>query len=259
MRTPKVQREEILVTTLLGNGDLLVNAIKGLSNESLRKTVGSYFGRFDAALCSTEKFSHLSYEQWTRFRDVCADLEIEPVIIYFVRNIGPYLCSIYAHCVRFHREFLPLGQFIESDKFRDLVEPNIGALKNIHAVFNTERIRVLHYETERTRIAAAFISQLNLDVSKFNTLQIDQPVNRSLTDFELSLARKANQYYANLERSAAENLASSLAFTLIYNHPSLPHQHAFPDNSVGSSCSATKPTLIGSTALSLMETTGFRF
>jgi hypothetical protein len=187
----------------------------GSRREKLSSVIESYFGTQPTAIISSEILFSLSASVWQELVEACSAVDAAPDVIVYVRNIYPFYLSSYNQVVKQHGETGSFRHFVENGSVFSYREP----LQFFAKVLGPDRVKVAHYETERTNICRHFLSMISPDADlsklKFDTVR----VNRSLDELELRFMRIANRF-------PAAHLPGELANLLISSEPDRQTQRA---------------------------------
>jgi hypothetical protein len=194
----------------MGNGlpILLFFEHAGSRPERLSSVIESYFGTQSAAIISSEMLFSLSTGGWQELIEACHEVNAEPRIIVYIRNVYPFYLSSYNQLVKQHGETSSFRHFVENNDVISYQAP----LQFFVKAFGRDRVKVAHYESEQTNICRHFVSMLSPDADfaklKFDTVR----VNRSLDELELRFLRIANRF-------PAAHLPGELSNLLISSDP----------------------------------------
>ncbi len=109
----------------------------------------------------------------------------------FVRDIAGHALSVYSQNVRAGHCRLTFTEYVRGDGMPRYRLHYRRRLESMLALFGEDRVRMMHYDSERSDLIGAFLQQeLGLDGTLIERPQRD--VNRSLTRTELAFMRYAN-------------------------------------------------------------------
>lgn len=198
-----------------GNGFLLVDFLSSTNSDSdLDRRVLSYFGQCSIGIISSEYFSELSVHGWKRLYESTIRLGVTLKIIFYVRNVIPYMLSAYdqviKHCVqvRVDRKF-------DQWALNRVQWQHFTVLSNLKDILPKENIRVLHYESNKKDLILSFLAELDI-VSSFdvNQFKLSRQVNRSLNKVERKILIFLNENYSR-------EYANELSYLFITKNPTI--------------------------------------
>jgi hypothetical protein len=174
-----------------GNGLYLFDLlIRRSADHLIDSAVLSYFGEHDSAICSSEFFSHLSADNWTKLLQSTVRVGVQLRVIFYVRNVVPFILSSYDQAIKRHGEFRDFSEWVNLADW-----PNFSSLKAIDDALLKSSLTVLSYDKEKSSLLDSFLKAINLDgqvnVSPENRSRI---VNRSLTKAERDVIKTVNAY-----------------------------------------------------------------
>ncbi len=171
-----------------GNGEMLREAICDERNDVsiIAAVIRSYFGEYSNAICSSELFSEFSSENWRLLADVCRGEGIRLRVVFYVRNVIPFMKSVYDQLIKRH------GLCEDFEVWVDTAEwLHISTLRSLSEVLSSDEVTVVSYEAIKKRVVDSFV-----DLIGVSTLENqDRIVNRSLTGVERSLLRRINREF----------------------------------------------------------------
>lgn len=172
-----------------GNGVAAYNAIQAGEGRL-------YFSNLVAAskkkhiIITSELFQLLNRSQIAEAKSIFSDLNLNPVIIVYVRDLYDILNSTYHQFVKRHlfaRSFREFVMGLQSVQQFDVLD-------NWMSIF--EELVVMHYDVERGSLDKSFLKALKISNGLVPKIK-PNTVNRSLTPFELELLRFVNGLYVN--------------------------------------------------------------
>lgn len=200
-----------------GNGEALFTVLADRRLASARRTrirqalLAHFSDEHTNAVCSSEHFSLLAYEQWLDLFEVANQQGIKVVVCYYVRNLSPFLSSSYDQSIKRHglsitwREFL--SQITTWEHFQ--------ALERLARTPAKDDLRVLSYDNCRGRIVGSFLELLGI-AKDFESSLVEHAnrrvVNRSLTDTERQILRTLN-------KQAGDQYSRMLSDILLKSNP----------------------------------------
>jgi hypothetical protein len=201
-----------------GNGSRLLELLRDRksTDDDLGRLILSYFNGTRRAICSCEGLEDLDQKTWTRFVRLTRDLNVHLEIIFYVRDVIPFLGSGYDQVIKRHGEYRPFAQWVgQADWNHGL------ALKRMAAEIAVHNIHVMHYEEGTRSVVEKFLNVFELDAT-FNVepLYKDAQVNRSLTKRERETLKFANSVLG-------ETYGRDLSDLLIYSNPNATSEPVF--------------------------------
>jgi hypothetical protein len=176
---------------LLDNRSLLHNAISNdkFDEEKIDQFINKYFSLANISICSSEKLISMTNKQWELVKSSCARLEIDIILVPFVRDVGSFFVNLYKESIQFNREECSYPKFIENT---EISYDDIKNVKHIIDIFDADSVRVLQYNESKIETHNNFLKLIGLDDSSFEKPLLSNDINRSLSDFELDLLRIIN-------------------------------------------------------------------
>ena len=174
---------------------------------SLASKIESFVESAEEAILSSEEFSQLTVEEWRRLDSVASGKGIEVRVVFFVRDVLPFMLSAYDQGIK--------GGWIATE-FADFAATadwmHATALRNLAKAFPADRLRVRHYDSERQNLLRSFFEAVGVSSPQLAPLagKIGS-LNRSLTreerDLLLHINRKQNyrQFSEALNRGLQES------------------------------------------------------
>lgn len=216
--SPDVEGPHETADNISGNGAKLIQACMS-HDPNLAGLIEAYFNGAQAALISTELIYNLSADSLQLLADCCSESRINVSIIVFVRNVGPFLWSAYLQLAKNHLATYSFEEYVlRVGRF-----PLAEYMERLLGAFSKDRIRVLHYDSQKGEIDLALVQSLGLDSEQFERSFLKRTINRSLSEFELSLMLKVNTIVSDQQLGRfGESLTSSLASALRARNPDLP-------------------------------------
>jgi hypothetical protein len=181
-----------------GNGYSLFPMPRG---PDLASKIESFVGSAQEAILSHEELSRLSEEEWRRLDSVASEKGIEVRVVFFVRNVLPFLLSAYDQGIK--GGWLA-SEFVDFTSTADWLHAT--ALRNLAKVFPPDRLRVRHYDSERQNILRSFFEAMGVTSPQLAPLagEIGR-LNRSLTREERDLFLYLNRTQKHMLFSEALN------------------------------------------------------
>src|SRR5208282_3798231 len=111
-----------------GNGVPLYEMLRDAesTDDALGDMILSYFNGTRRAICSCESFQDLAQNRWTKFTQVAAPSGVHLELIFYVREVMPFLWSGYDQVVKRHGEHRPFALWVAKANWNHGV-----ALRNI--------------------------------------------------------------------------------------------------------------------------------
>ncbi|MGZ8096651.1 MAG: hypothetical protein ACXWUD_10465 [Methylosarcina sp.] len=173
------------------NGMLLYEMIASptSTDDEIDHMMSSYFGRCDNAICSSEFFAELGPIGWQRLYESSIRLGVKLKVIFYVRNVIPFLLSAYDQIIKRHGGHESFDEWVSKATWQ-----HGRSLKIIAAALPESSIQVLHYDHVRTHLIRDFLDTLGVDASfKVDLKDRKRQVNRSLTNEEREALRTVNK------------------------------------------------------------------
>ena len=208
----------------MGNGQKLFEAFNGAApaEAHIAEMLDCYFADRDVAICSSEDFTRWGEMEWRRIIAVCQPRGIHIKTITFLRDVAPYYSSLHGQLAKCGEAQEPFEAFCSRDQYY----PVLDSLRHMLGLFGRENVAVIHYESAKKDLGAAFIEVLDLPYKSFDPTPLRRLVNRSLTEYEKTLL-------LDLNRATGSQYSNEFSDTLIGRWPHL----------VGSSVFSPKITL----------------
>ena len=155
---------------------------------NLASKIESFVGSAEEAILSSEEFSRLTVEEWRRLDSVASGKGIEVRVVFFVRDVLPFMLSAYDQGIK--------GGWIATE-FADFAATadwmHATALRNLAKAFPPHRLRVRHYESERQNLLRSFFEAVGVSKPQIAPLAGEiGTLNRSLTWEERDLLLRVN-------------------------------------------------------------------
>lgn len=180
------------------------------TDSELDSLVLSYFGRCNNAICSSEYFQLTEALGWKRLHESTERLGLKLKVIFYVRNVIPFLLSNYDQVIKCSGEWRSFDERAKTAPWHHAV-----ALRIIADALPRENVQVLHFEHEKANLIRGFLDILGIDAS-FEVDQNEQKrqVNRSLTNEEREVLIAVN-------KALGEAYSTELSSLLIQANPDL--------------------------------------
>lgn len=172
-----------------GNGTSLVSAIQtGKTSEFISRLLEETTSNI---LLSSEAFQILTIEQIEEFKTTLDQLEIQPKVIAYVRDLLDILNSGYSQLVKRHAFTQRFDNYVLSlDKVQQIQQFDV--LSKWSSFFPD--INVLHYDSVKKTLSKSFLYAINILENEVPEMK-KGIVNRSLSPFELEMLRYINELY----------------------------------------------------------------
>lgn len=153
--------------------------------ELLQKLVGEEAN----AICSSEFFSDLDTAAWNRLHDSAKRVGIELRPIFFVRNVIPFLSSLYDQAIKRHGEWRSFDVWCQEGVWQHPL-----ALRAICGSSLAGSLTVLHYDRTADRIVERILHVIGVDQDlRLGDDDKLRRVNRSLRHDERAALREINE------------------------------------------------------------------
>lgn len=189
-----------------GNGALLLEALatSHANRTYLSEVVHSYFDGNAIAICSKEQFGELTPEQWSALADTCTQAGIRLRVVFYVRNVIPFIKSSYDQLIKRH------GLDEDFEKWVAAAEwSHAKALRSMSAVIAPDEITVVSYESINKCVIDSFVELIGAEKLEIAS---NPTVNRSLTVVERDLLRTVNRHTGSV-------FSAELSDRMIYAAP----------------------------------------
>jgi len=197
-------------TITSGNG---ADAVKAINKERGARFFEHLFAkRGEDVLLSSEQFQSLTDQQLVGLKSLFESLEIEPVVIVFLRDVYDMLYSKYNQLVKRHFFEKSFSEYIYSLKEVE----QISVVDKWSRHFS--QINVLHYNSNKKNLDSAFLKVLGLNECLIQPMK-KVTVNRSLNFFEIELMRMVNTVYNKKFYKKNYDFPEKITNKLIKNSP----------------------------------------
>ncbi|MGJ0486930.1 MAG: hypothetical protein ACR65R_20685 [Methylomicrobium sp.] len=173
------------------NGMLLYETVLSptSTDDEIDNAMSSYFGGCNSAICSSEFFAELDISGWKKLFESSIRLGVKLKVIFYVRNVIPYLLSAYDQIIKRHG-----GDELFDEWVKKAIWQHGKALRTMANVLPKSIIHVIHFDHVRANLIRGFLDILGVD-SSFEIDPKDQKrqVNRSLTNEERNALIAANK------------------------------------------------------------------
>lgn len=199
-----------------GNGVLLyqtLSSFTSITDNEIDSLVLSYFGGCNNAICSSECFSSFEAHNWKRLVESTGRIGAKLKVIFYFRNIIPFLVSAYDQVIKQEGEWKLFDEWAEQESCHHAIAPK--ALRIIVNEIPKENIHVLHYDRVKADLIKSFLYILGIDPSfEVDPNEQSRQVNRSLTGEEREALIAVNKVLGKVYSTELSNL-------FIYAKPNL--------------------------------------
>jgi hypothetical protein len=202
-----------------GNGQYLHDQIFGkqISHGAMHTLIEEYLGGNNVGLCSAASLSELTIGEWSQVLDGCRRLNVRPLTISYVRDVGPYYFEMHSEMLRTGKPYTDFHNFCASDHYRSVVD----SLRNLRSIFGDDAMTIVHYESVSDNIELPILEALGCSKQGFDRSTLAMPINRSFTHYE-------KDFLGQVARCAGEQIAAELASHLLQRRPHLRTTAAIP-------------------------------
>lgn len=192
-----------------GNGMLLYKALSSTdSKDAIDSLVLSYFDKFQNAICSSEYFAVLAAADWRKLVESSERLGVQLKVIFYVRNVIPYLLSDYDQAIKGLGEYRSFDEWVKNPFWQHFM-----ALETISAELPRASIHVVHFDLKKNSLISSFLDILGIDNSfKVDANDQKKQINRSFSLEERELLKSVNKRFG-------EKYSRELSYLLIYANP----------------------------------------
>ncbi|KGB99922.1 hypothetical protein DM43_2613 [Burkholderia cepacia] len=176
---------------------------EGRDVASIVSVIRSYFGGHSSAICSSELFSEFSSKNWRLLADICRGESIRLRVIFYVRNVIPFMKSVYDQLIKRHGMWEDFSVWVDTAEWL-----HISALKSLSEVLSDDEVTVISYEAINKRVVDSFVDLIGVAALE----KQDRIVNRSLTGVERNLLRRINRKFGN-------SFSEEISDRMIYAEP----------------------------------------
>lgn len=205
----------------MGNGQYFYEQLyeRNMSASRLEELLELYLADRALAICSSEDFTRFKSQEWRQVIDACQRLQVQVKVVTFVRDIGPYYCSLHGQLIKGGQNYTSFSEFCKRDPYY----PVLDSLKCLLDVFGRESMSVIHYESVTDHLDTAFMGAVGLSAEHYDSSPLKITVNRSLTEYE-------QEILSNINESCGRQYSLELSGLLMEQHPNLkPVKHVQPD------------------------------
>ncbi len=211
-------RDQYEITT--GNAAPLWDIIKTRS----RQEAGEFFSRYLKPdyinILSSEVLAQAQEKDWKFLQEIFQENDIYlETIIFFVRDVFPFLNSAYDQDVKRHGETKNFSLWLERRNKSKSGWDHHSIIRGIYNKFCINNLKPIYYECNSKssislfKAATGIKSGLEENISSFK----ENNVNRSLTNLE-------RDYLIKINRIFGASLGNQLSDHLIYKNPNFPSE-----------------------------------
>lgn len=195
-----------------GNGELLYEVLWSAktTNNEIDSLVLSYFGRCNNAICSSENFQELCADHWKKLFESSMRLGVKLKVIFYVRNVIPFLQSAYNQLIKRAGEYRSFDEWFVEEKWP---WQHARALRKIANELPQSSVQVLHFDSEKANLIRGFLDILGVDAS----LEVDPNDQRRIVN--PSLTEPQREALKNVNRFLGKAYSEELSNLLIYANP----------------------------------------
>lgn len=175
----------------------------GADVAQVAQVVKSYFEDNPIAICSSELFSEFSSGNWRLLSNACRAEGVELRVIFYVRNVIPFMKSVYDQLIKRHGMYEDFEVWVRTAEWL-----HIHTLRALAETLSRDEITVISYEAINRRVVDSFADLIGIDALGYQNLI----VNRSLTGVERDLLRRIN-------REFGDTFSEEISDRMIYADP----------------------------------------
>lgn len=169
-----------------GNGRSLIPIPR---ERDLASRIESFLGSAQEAILSSEDFSTLSEGDWLRLDSAASGKGIEVRVVFFVRDVLPFMLSSYDQGIKAGWIAAEFADFASTAGWA-----HATALRNLAKAFPADRLRVRHYDSEQQNLLRSFFEAVGVSSPQLAPLaETIGSLNRSLTREERDLLLHVNR------------------------------------------------------------------
>jgi len=164
------------------NGMLLYKILSSAAptDNEIDSLVLSYFGQCNNAICSSEFFAEFDSHSWKKLFESSMRLGVKLKVIFYVRNVIPFLLSAYDQIIKRHGGHKSFDEWVEKATWQ-----HGKALRIIAGELPQSSIQVFHFDHIRKNLIRGFLDILGIySSSEVDPIDQKRQVNRSLTSEE---------------------------------------------------------------------------
>ncbi|MFA5924758.1 MAG: hypothetical protein WC856_26305 [Methylococcaceae bacterium] len=203
-----------------GNGLLLYQVLSSATttDNDIDSLVLSYFGQCNNAICSSECFAEfMAAHNWKKLIESSVRLGLKLKVIFYVRNVIPFLLSSYDQAIKRHGEWRLFDEWVIEADWR-----HSSTLRIITDELPKENVHVLHFDQTRASLFKGVLDVLGIDPSfKVDPNEQRRLVNRSLTEEERKALIKVNKTLIKINKALGGAYSRELSDLLIYANPNV--------------------------------------
>lgn len=174
----------------MGNGQHLFAQMSSrtISDSRLEELLGFYLADRTVAICSSEDFTRFTPQEWKQVKEACQRLNVQARFVTFVRDVGPYYFSLYGQLIKAGEIHTSFEDYCKSDQYF----PVLDSLKCLLEQFGRESMSIVHYESAIDHMDSVFMAAVGHSAEQYDSSLLQQPVNRSLTEYEQEILVRIN-------------------------------------------------------------------
>jgi hypothetical protein len=196
-----------------GNGYPLYQALAAGNSRDVLELTQSHAAHGRLGLCSSEYFAHSTVDDWLRLEESCDQSGLQLKVIFFVRNVIPFLQSAFDQAVKRHGESASFTLWSETSEWQ-----HVQSLRVLADALGPASISVVHYDSALFTLIRTFLGVMGVDSSfEVDADAASRTVNRSLTSVERTAMRRINATLGGM-------VAAELSDHLIYRRPEMKAQ-----------------------------------
>jgi len=213
-QSPEVQSS---VEIISGNATDLLDLLRHKRFIDAERFLLAHVAADGLSLLSAENLSRATAEEWAALKVLCRETGIEiERIIFFIRDVEPFLISAYDQLVKRHGAAVGFSQWARKCEWM-----HYNACRAVDAVFEAALLCPLHYDTCKENLLATFFAEIccvTPELDKQIKLHEGTRVNRSLTACERKYLEKINSVFGAV-------FSQRVSDEFIYRSP---HANAIP-------------------------------
>lgn len=203
-----------------GNGKSLYKLLmaKTANDSKIDNLVLSYFGCHDKAICSSEFFASFQFaaQHWKKLFESTTRLGVELKVIFFVRNVIPFLQSSYDQGIKRHGLSKSFDEWVVDADWQ-----HVKALRIIAKELPKSNVEVIHFDQQKPNLIKGFLDIPGINASfEINENDQKRQVNRSLNEKEREALKTVN-------KALGKTYSEELSNFLIYARPNIQGEPVF--------------------------------
>lgn len=192
------------------NGLILYKALSSAltTDNEIDSLVLSYFGQCSRAICSSEFLQLMDARGWRKLLESLERLGIALKVIFYVRNVLPFLLSNYDQVIKCSGESQLFDQWAITAGWH-----HAEALRVFANELPQSCLQVLHYDQERENLIRGFLDILEVD----STFEVDKNDLRRLVN--RSLNKEERRFLLEVNKALGQSYSKELTQLLISINP----------------------------------------